>query len=96
MIWTEKIIKNEIQKAMSALNIQRMPTSQELRDNKMSGLGKAISDTGGFFVWSEKLGLKRKEKDSVWNEERIKQEILKSVDLLGIKRSVYLWENLYI
>ena len=85
-VWTEAKIKNGIYKAIEELAIDRMPTSAELRANRMSGLGKAIGDAGGFYEWAEKLGLKRKERESIWGEKRIKFEILKCVNVLGINR----------
>lgn len=56
--WTEKMVVEEIQSAIKALNINRMPSKSELE--MLYGdcaLTNRITKTGGFYFWAKKLGL---------------------------------------
>lgn len=86
MKWNEETIANEIKKAMEKLKIDRMPTSMELRDSGMSGLSRAISLSGGFYYWKDRMKIERKETFRLWNDERIKNELIKSIGILILDR----------
>ena len=63
--WTELGIKDEIEKVMSCLNINRMPSNSECKMvTKSSALSSQISIRGGFKYWAERLGLQSKNSDS--------------------------------
>lgn len=86
MKWTDQTITDEIHKLMEKMNIDRMPNTTEMRDNKLTGLSAAIGKTGGMKVWQEKLGLRMKETEKKWTEELIETEIKKCVEALQIDR----------
>jgi hypothetical protein len=86
MKWTEESMLIELNKAMDLLGIHRMPTSMELRENGMSGLSRAISLNGGMSVWAKKLGVHSKKRETIWNDERIKSELLRCIDILMLDR----------
>lgn len=83
--WTSETIGKSIKEFMGQHEITYMPTSLELKENN-SGLSRAISLTGGFGYWADKLNLPRKKKVVKWTDELIKVEILKCMDALTIKR----------
>jgi anionic cell wall polymer biosynthesis LytR-Cps2A-Psr (LCP) family protein len=78
--WNEDIIKSNILEAVKILNLNRMPTSREIRSLQISGLDGAISDTGGYIKWAEKLGLTNKKQIKYWTEKEIKLRILEIVE----------------
>ncbi|GIN93357.1 hypothetical protein J22TS1_44080 [Siminovitchia terrae] len=86
MKWNDETIASEIRNLMNLLDIERMPTSTEMKNNKMSGLVRAIGLTGGLYVWAEKLGLKMKEREPAWPDKRIETEIKKCIEDLQIER----------
>lgn len=60
--WTIDKIKAEILEVMKALNIERMPTSVEIkRVTKDSRLNNAIRRYGGYLFWSMKMGIQQSE-----------------------------------
>lgn len=83
---TEKSIENGIKEVMRRLNLDRMPTSKEVRQNKIPGLENAILNTGGYVKWGEKLQLAPKVKNTKWNSELIKEKILNIANVLGLER----------
>jgi hypothetical protein len=59
--WNNDLIENEIRKVISALNIDRMPSNEEIiLVNKNSKLSNAIRRNGGFYNWASILGLQVK------------------------------------
>lgn len=61
-VWTNKIIEEEIKKISSSLN--HFPSVNELRELGRNDLMCAITKRGGFYFWSEKLGIKRVENNA--------------------------------
>ena len=60
--WTNTKIESEIKKVQKALEICRMPTSDEIKMvTKNTKLLNAIRRNGGFLVWSIKIGTKQSE-----------------------------------
>lgn len=53
--WSDAKIIEAIAPVASELG--RMPSAPELKERRMSGLGCAISRTGGFVAWAARLGL---------------------------------------
>jgi len=86
MNWTENNIENSIFKAMSILNIQRMPTSKETRITNISGLDGAISDSGGYIYWANKLKLDIKKSVKLLKDDEIKNRIYYIIQQLKINR----------
>lgn len=82
----EQKIENYIYEVMRALNIDRMPTSKEVRDTKIPGLDSAISRTGGYVKWANKLNLTNKKPTKLLSEDEIKKEILKTVEIFNLNR----------
>jgi len=82
----ETFVKEQMLVVMSTLEINRMPTSLEVRRLKIPRLDSAISKTGGYTHWAKKLNLKRKEPTSKWTDDSIKSEILSIIDILDINR----------
>jgi hypothetical protein len=86
MKWTHEEIESAIRNLMNELQIDRMPTSTEIRGNRMTGLSRAIGLNGGMYYWSEKLDLPMKEKEKLWNNQRIEEQIRRSISVLQINR----------
>ncbi len=86
MKWTNENIEKSIRKLADDLGIKRMPTSTEMRNNRMTGLSRAISMTGGMYEWAEKLGLPMKKRQSKWNKNTIIEDTKKAMVTLGVKR----------
>ena len=84
--WTDELIESELTKFMTEMGIERMPTHTEFRENKRSGLAKAISENGGSSYWLNKLNLKRKPKVLKWNDEEIEKNIKAAMKSLQIER----------
>lgn len=58
--WNYESIKEELIKVMDALDINRMPTSNEIKlVTKNSKLINAVRRYGGYLYWSNQLGLKQ-------------------------------------
>lgn len=90
-VWTEELIEKNIFELREKLHIEgdRMPTHQEMKDNKLSGLGAAISKNGGIDFWSKKLGLNvitAGEKNTKWTDKAIAEGILSVMDALTLDR----------
>lgn len=86
MKWTNETITLGIKELMKNLNIDRMPTNTEMRDNYMSGLGRAITLTGGVGYWIQKLNLKEKDRKRIWDDKRIENELKHCLSVLQIDR----------
>jgi hypothetical protein len=84
--WTNETIKESIFELADLLGIKRMPTNTEMRNNKMSGLSRAIGKSGGTFYWSEKTGLSMKVREGKWTKYLIEKEIKESMNVLCIER----------
>lgn len=64
--WNEYDIKTEILNVVDALNLDRMPTNKECIEVTQScALSNVISKRGGFYYWAEKLGLKKKNSETL-------------------------------
>lgn len=72
----EQVIQENISKVVSALNINYMPSSVQIRQSKISGLDNAISATGGYYAWAKKLNLSPKRKIIKREDRDIAKEIL--------------------
>ena len=60
--WSDELIKEEILKVMKALNINRMPSSDEIKlVTNNSKLTNAIRRHGGYLQWSARLRLHQSE-----------------------------------
>jgi hypothetical protein len=60
--WNDELIATEIYKVMKSLNIDRMPSNQEIKIvTKNNKLANAIRRHGGFYYWADKLGIPVKE-----------------------------------
>jgi len=56
--WNDEEIKKQIFITMDALNIKRMPSASEIKIVQGNGtLSNAIRRNGGFYKWSDNLGL---------------------------------------
>lgn len=86
MKWTEENIEKKIRELANDLNIKRMPTSTEMRLNRMTGLSRAIGLTGGMYKWSGRLRLPMKKRVKKWNDEAIEKGIKNAIRTLCINR----------
>lgn len=60
--WTCEKIETELKKVQKALDIERMPTNNEMKMvTKNTKLSNAIRRNGGFLVWSIKIGANQSE-----------------------------------
>src|SRR5699024_3514995 len=84
--WTDEKITETIIELMNKLSIETFPTNMQMRENKLSGLSRAIGLSGGVEHWSKKTGIPRKQREVKWTDELIKKEIKKSMDVLCINR----------
>jgi hypothetical protein len=57
MKWTDELIKSELEKCISVLQIKRMPTADELRQIGRNDLHCKISRTKKYSGWANELGL---------------------------------------
>jgi hypothetical protein len=64
-VWTEERVINEILNCMNILDIDRMPTSVELKALGRNDLHLKISRTRTYSGWAEYLNIKRKESCSL-------------------------------
>jgi hypothetical protein len=84
--WTNEQVIKEIKDVMKSLNINRMPSRNEVeRTTKDASLSNKISRSGGFYHWAELIGIPIKEsetKTAIAYEEKAKQQIF---DLLGLE-----------
>lgn len=63
--WTLETVENEILEVVKFLGIDRMPSRNEVESySGDTTLSNAISRTGGFYAWAEKLGLEVKESET--------------------------------
>lgn len=68
--WSEKEIAREIKNVICALVVERMPTDSEvIAVTKSHALSNAISKTGGYYYWAEKLGLATKKSETNYSRE---------------------------
>ncbi|AOH54465.1 hypothetical protein ABE28_008880 [Peribacillus muralis] len=86
MKWTDESITIAVFELKDKLGVARMPSSTEMRNNKQTGLMRAITVSGGMARWSNILGLPMKEKEKFWTDERIEKEIRKAMELFVINR----------
>lgn len=86
MKWTDEAIAKEVMMLIDKIQINRMPTHREMRNNRMTGLSAAISKTGGHEKWAEKLGLETKETEKKWTDELIESELIKCIHTLQLDR----------
>lgn len=60
--WTDEAIASEIKRIQEVLEIDHMPTKNEIKQAANSfGLAVAIANSGGMKQWCEKLGIDRQE-----------------------------------
>lgn len=84
MKWTEEKIKAEIHNLANKLNIEVMPTNTQMRENRMSGLSRAIGENGGTAYWAEKSGLPMRKRKKKWTDDVIEKELASVVKSLRI------------
>jgi hypothetical protein len=64
-IWTDELVVSEIKTVMKSLNIDRMPSRNEMdMATRNSGLSNRIAKTGGMYEWAEKIGLDVKDSET--------------------------------
>lgn len=90
-VWTEEEIKKSIVGLRELIGIEdnRMPTHQEMRDNKLSGLSAAISKVDGIEQCAEKMGLytsNARETNKKWTDEAMQDEIYSVMEALNLNR----------
>lgn len=93
--WTTERIEKEIFESMNDLNIQRMPTGNELYEINRGGLANAIARNGGYKKWRIKLGLdgiRGTESDVYWTEDKIKKGIYEVISYHSLDRMPLLSE----
>jgi hypothetical protein len=61
----------------------QLPSNDDLKRAGMSGLGFAVSKTGGYPDWARKLGLKTKGDRSLWNDDLIEAALRLDETRLG-------------
>jgi len=83
--WTDEAIGDALLKLSSD---GRLPSNDELKAAGLSGLGFAVSNTGGFYAWAKKLGLETKGGGAPWTEERITSELQPFCEEFGRMPSV--------
>lgn len=79
-------IELKIKLVMQELNIDRMPTSKEVRHSSIKGLDNLISRNGGYRYWSDQLGIDSKSKVRKWDDFFIEKEIKQVIEILSINR----------
>lgn len=63
--WTDDMVSEKIIECVSALNISRMPSREELRRYfGNDSLTNRIRRSGGYYGWAEKLGLQMKSSET--------------------------------
>jgi hypothetical protein len=87
MVWNESLVKEKVYDVMKILNINRMPTSNEIRNLHMSSLDAAINiHCSGYINLAKELNLAHKVKDKKWKYDNIKQRIYEIMNELNINR----------
>lgn len=63
--WTDEMVSEKIQECVSAMNISRMPSREELRQYfGNDALTNRIRRSGGYYGWANRLGLPMKDSDT--------------------------------
>lgn len=65
MKWTDELIESELRKSIEVLNLNRMPTSSELKSIGRNDLHCKVGRTKKYSGWAEHLGLELKRSDTV-------------------------------
>jgi len=101
--WTDEKVKDELEKVIKALNLNRMPSRSEIEKVMQSAsLTGHISKTGGFKNWAEKLNLYIKDSETKLGREYETRtaELLKTkgyeVERMSMKHPYDLLVNLNI
>ena len=69
-IWTEEEVHDQIIDVMKSLNLNRMPSRNEIEKvHCNSKLTNKISKTGGFYAWARRIGLDIKESETLLGSE---------------------------
>lgn len=83
--WTDDLIIEEIEKVKIALDIDRMPSSSEIKlITGRTALINAILRNGGYKTWADKLGLKTKESETKFGK-RYEKSLNKYLTRKGYK-----------
>ena len=79
--WNDELIEKEIFKCMVDLQIDRMPTSSELRNMGRNDLHMAVQRFGKYSGWADKLSLSRKDSETVMgqNFEDVVTKLIQSI-----------------
>ena len=68
--WTNKKVQEEIHKVMRSLNVERMPTRNEIINvTKSNALPCAISRGKGYYGWAKELGLQVKNSETTFGKQ---------------------------
>lgn len=83
--WTSELIESEIKNVMKSLNINRMPSSHEIKIvTHNQGLINKISKTGGFYKWAQDLHLQIKGSET-FTGKKYEKALMKNLEIQGWK-----------
>lgn len=84
----EELTMQKIKEVMKIININRMPTSKEIRElhNSFPGLENAIAKHGGYPEMANKLNVPLKTPTKKHSEKEIKDNIIRIINILKLNR----------
>lgn len=82
--WFDDVIESELLKCVNSLQLDRMPTANELKSLGRQDLHMAIQKSKKYSGWAEHLGLGRKQSETVRGQNR-EEEIAAKLESLGHK-----------
>ena len=71
--WSDELVESELRPIGRKMG--RMPSSTELRDMGRNSLACAISRSGGYYRWSQRLGLEQKGTETHWAQKWERHEV---------------------
>lgn len=81
--WTDDLIEKSIREAMNQLNINRMPTGDELKEIEMNALHCKISRTKKYSGWAAELGIDLKSGSSTREGTKYENMVMKWLESKG-------------
>ncbi len=84
MKWTDELIEKELLKSIKVLQIERMPTANELKTIGRNDLHCKISRTKKYSGWAEHLGLELKQSETV-KGQKYESKLKKRLESKGYK-----------
>mgnify|MGYP003306895399 CR=1 FL=1 len=80
--WTEKRVEEEIQKFINGVGEGSFPTHKSLKEYGRYDLSNAITRSGGFIYWKNKMGYTTEPFESQigWQGEKIAENLLLSLE----------------